>query len=174
VVFVVYFSIKNYVIIRYYSEIRLIVIFITGFDIIKIHLIRIADMYAYGVGVPQSCDQAMVLMRSASGKPSVRARVKMGAMYQAGKCVPQDRVMAYSWMGRALELDPGSSVCFQASPAGRWLADIYELAHRQLRALGITAIYGGDWCTFSEREWFFSYRRDGWTGRMASLIWRAD
>lgn len=70
--------------------------------------VRLADMYAYGVGVPQSCDQAMVLMRSASGKPSVRARVKMGAMYSAGKCVPQDRVMAYSWMGRALELDPGS------------------------------------------------------------------
>jgi hypothetical protein len=70
--------------------------------------VRLADMYAYGVGVPQSCDQAIVLMRSASGKPSVRARVKMGAMYSAGKCVPQDRVMAYRWMGRALELDPGS------------------------------------------------------------------
>jgi TPR repeat protein len=70
--------------------------------------VRLADMYAYGVGVPQNCEQAMVLMRSASGKPSVRARVKMGAMYSAGKCVPQDRVMAYRWMGRALELDPGS------------------------------------------------------------------
>lgn len=69
----------------------------------------------------------------------------------------------------ALDLDNHSH--FKPSPAGRWLADIYGLARRQLRALGISSVYGGHWCTFTDRERFFSYRRDGRTGRMASLIW---
>jgi polyphenol oxidase len=53
-----------------------------------------------------------------------------------------------------------------------WLANIYELARLQLINLGITHIYGGDYCTYAQPEYFFSYRRDkGKTGRMASLIW---
>lgn len=52
-----------------------------------------------------------------------------------------------------------------------WLADIYQLARLRLARAGITAIYGGQACTFTDRERFFSYRRDGQTGRMASLIW---
>ena len=63
--------------------------------------------------------------------------------------------------------------CFQPSPAGRWLADLYGLARRQLRALGVATIYGGDYCTFSQPERFFSYRRENPTGRMATLIWLA-
>ena len=70
-----------------------------------------------------------------------------------------------------LRLDAGNALCFRPSPAGRWLADLYELARRQLRGLGISAIYGGEFCTFSEPERFFSYRREPRTGRMASLIW---
>lgn len=52
-----------------------------------------------------------------------------------------------------------------------FLADIYALARAELAQLGITATYGGDRCTFSEVENFYSYRRDKITGRMASLIW---
>ncbi|HOW75225.1 MAG TPA: peptidoglycan editing factor PgeF [Candidatus Competibacteraceae bacterium] len=70
-----------------------------------------------------------------------------------------------------LALDAGNAGCFRPSPAGCWLADLYELARRQLRGLGIAAIYGGDYCTFSEPERFFSYRRENRTGRMATLIW---
>ena len=70
-----------------------------------------------------------------------------------------------------LALDAGNAGGFQPSPAGRWLADLYDLARRQLRDLGVTAIYGGDYCTFSEPERFFSYRRENRTGRMATLIW---
>ena len=59
---------------------------------------------------------------------------------------------------------------FVAQP-GKWLADIYMLARQRLQALGIRAIYGGECCTVSDHDRFFSYRRDGVTGRMASLIW---
>ena len=62
--------------------------------------------------------------------------------------------------------------CFEtsASRSGRYLANLYELARIRLSELGINKIYGGTRCTFSEPNHFFSYRRDGQTGRMASLI----
>ena len=59
----------------------------------------------------------------------------------------------------------------------KWLCDIYKIAKQRLNSLGVTQIYGGDidenFCTFTQKEQFFSYRRDGVTGRMASLIWLA-
>jgi len=63
---------------------------------------------------------------------------------------------------------------FRAHTAGKWLADIYEIARCLLQRLGVTAVYGGGHCTVSAAERFYSYRRDGQqTGRMASLIWIA-
>ena len=57
----------------------------------------------------------------------------------------------------------------------KWLADIYALAKIRLHICGISQIYGGsvsdDYCTFANEVDYFSYRRDGVTGRMASLIW---
>lgn len=53
----------------------------------------------------------------------------------------------------------------------RWLADMTLLARLRLQQQGITAIYGGTYCTASAPDLFYSYRRDGVTGRMASLIW---
>ena len=55
---------------------------------------------------------------------------------------------------------------------GKWMANIYQLATLRLEKMGISAIYGGEHCTYSEADEFYSFRRDGNTGRMASLIWR--
>lgn len=60
---------------------------------------------------------------------------------------------------------------FAPRPQGRWLADLYQLARIRLSSVGVSAVYGGDRCTFTEADHFYSYRRDGVTGRMATLIW---
>lgn len=54
---------------------------------------------------------------------------------------------------------------------GKYLADIYALARSALAASGVTRVSGGGFCTVTERERFYSFRRDGVTGRMAALIW---
>ncbi|WP_301098340.1 peptidoglycan editing factor PgeF [Otariodibacter sp.] len=58
--------------------------------------------------------------------------------------------------------------------SGKFLCNIYQLAQQRLNKLGITDITGGEHCTYSESQSFFSYRRDGKTGRMATLIWRRE
>ena len=73
-----------------------------------------------------------------------------------------------------LDQDRAHGNSFRPSPAGRWLADLYAIARRQLHGHGVTAVYGGEFCTYSDPDRFYSYRRDGSSGRMASLIWLAD
>lgn len=53
----------------------------------------------------------------------------------------------------------------------KWLANIYLLATQRLQAMGVTQVYGGNFCTYSDPQRFYSYRRDQVTGRMASMIW---
>ncbi|WP_074012920.1 purine nucleoside phosphorylase YfiH [Candidatus Sodalis sp. SoCistrobi] len=66
--------------------------------------------------------------------------------------------------------DPAAVAAFV--PRGeKYLADLYHLARLRLRTAGIRAIYGGQHCTVQENDTFFSYRRDGVTGRMATLVW---
>lgn len=65
-----------------------------------------------------------------------------------------------------------SADCFKPSPRpGHYLADIYQLARLRLAAVGVDAVYGGGLCTVNDSVRFYSYRRDGQTGRFASLIW---
>jgi polyphenol oxidase len=68
---------------------------------------------------------------------------------------------------------PAAASAFRPGRSGKWLADIYTLARLRLARSGVTAVYGGGECTFTDHRRFFSYRRDGATGRMASLIWKA-
>lgn len=73
-----------------------------------------------------------------------------------------------------IQRDPEAIHAFQPSPSGRWMGDLYHLARLQLQKLGVDNIFGGEFCTFAQKEQFYSYRRDDQkTGRMASLIWRS-
>ena len=67
--------------------------------------------------------------------------------------------------------DARASKAFSRSYEGSWQADLYHLARQRLASCGVHEVSGGDHCTFTESERFFSYRRDGVTGRIASLIW---
>ena len=73
-----------------------------------------------------------------------------------------------AFLDKSMEFNPA----FKAQSNSKWLADIYQLARVELAAIGITKVYGGTHCTFTEHERFYSYRRDTQTGRMATLIWR--
>lgn len=99
--------------------------------------------------------------------------------------VPPSRLLA--WLGPAIgprayevgtevrdafvDASPEAAAAFTPSGEGRWLADLYRLARMHLAAAGVERVYGGGRCTYRERGSFFSYRRDGVTGRMASLVW---
>jgi YfiH family protein len=96
-----------------------------------------------------------------------------------------DKIMA--WMGPAigpLAFEVGDEVrqvfsdkhsntnnAFRATNNGLWLADIYQLASRILKNVGVNNVFGGGYCTYTDEQRFFSYRREKTTGRMASLIW---
>lgn len=96
--------------------------------------------------------------------------------------LPPHEVLA--WLGPAIgpsiyqvgeevrESFPQDKNAFVKVKEKQWLCDLYQLARNELHENGVTAIYGGEYCTFKNAEQFFSYRRDGaYTGRMASLIW---
>lgn len=70
-----------------------------------------------------------------------------------------------------LKRDAAAADGFVKNPRGRWNADLYFLARQRLAGAGVGKVSGGGRCTYSEAERFFSHRRDGVTGRMATLIW---
>lgn len=91
--------------------------------------------------------------------------------FEVGVEVPE------AFFQRARDATHAEAIAAALRPGDRPLhfyADLYALARAALQAQGVTAIYGGDCCTYGEPERFFSYRRDGVTGRMASLIWLQD
>lgn len=105
------------------------------------------------------------------------------ATVSAMDCEPSELL---AWMGPAIGAEafevgadvwdvfagtiPESKTAFK--PKGdRWLANLYHLARLRLARAGIAAVSGGQYCTWAEKDKFFSYRRDGKTGRMATLVW---
>jgi YfiH family protein len=103
-----------------------------------------------------------------------------------GMGTPPERLLA--WLGPAISqpafevgddvraafvaADAGAKACFQRNERGRWQADLYALARRRLETAGVGAIFGGGLCTYGDEERFFSYRRDGQCGRMATFVHR--
>jgi YfiH family protein len=69
-----------------------------------------------------------------------------------------------------LSHDPNAAGCFEANSRGRWQADLYELARQRLHAAGVSDVSGGDFCTYTERDRFYSYRRNPDCGRMVSFV----
>lgn len=108
---------------------------------------------------------------------------------QAMNCNPEDLLV---WLGPAigarvfevgpevrqafLDGHPEAAAAFVPSPfrLKHYMADLYRLARQRLEAVGVEQVFGGNFCTLSDRERFYSYRRDGQTGRMASVIWLDD
>jgi YfiH family protein len=70
-----------------------------------------------------------------------------------------------------LSLDPHATMAFVPTRPGHWHVDLYALARRRLQGCGVSRISGGGLCTISDPARFYSHRRDGRTGRMASVIW---
>ncbi len=114
-----------------------------------------------------------------------------GVLEQAVARWPGEAAELLAWLGPAIGAaqfevgdevrqamlagDAGAGEAFRPSrQPGRWLADLYALARRRLLGSGVAAVYGGGYCTYRESGRFFSYRRDGACGRMASLIWLHD
>ncbi|MCM8613179.1 peptidoglycan editing factor PgeF [Accumulibacter sp.] len=98
---------------------------------------------------------------------------------QAFIATDADAVRAFSRLangdGTAADGAPGACRPRQSGSgrSGGWLADLYLLAQQRLSRLGVGSVHGGEHCTLRQQDLFFSYRRDGVTGRMASLIWLA-
>lgn len=70
-----------------------------------------------------------------------------------------------------VQQDAKAQQAFIQTDDSHWLMDIYQLASQRLLASGVTRIFGGEYCTYTDSEMFYSYRRDNVTGRMASIIW---
>jgi YfiH family protein len=110
----------------------------------------------------------------------------VAALCDVTACAPADLQV---WLGPCigpLRFEVGADVlaAFGADPAaatgqprfrphapGKWLADLAGLARDRLRAVGVTAVSGGIWCTVEDASRFFSFRRDGITGRMVAAVW---
>jgi YfiH family protein len=132
------------------------------------------------------CDEAGTVVAAAhAGWRGLAAGVIESTVKSMG--VPGEQLLA--WLGPAigpLNFEVGDEVrttfvahdaqataAFAAQTEGKWLCDIYLLARQRLAALGISRTASADFCTVRDKKRFYSYRRDGTTGRMASLIWRS-
>ncbi len=130
------------------------------------------------------CDRAGTRIAAAhAGWRGLAAGVLARAVEALG--VPGDQLLA--WIGPAIgpaafevgddvvqaftSAHPESKSAFVPNPRGRWQADLPALARQELKRLGVGDVHGGSRCTASEPDSLFSYRRDGQTGRMATLIW---
>jgi purine-nucleoside/S-methyl-5'-thioadenosine phosphorylase / adenosine deaminase len=135
------------------------------------------------------CDRAGSVVAAAHAGWRGLAGGVLESTVAAMQAAPEDIL---AWMGAAIgpqafevgddvrvafiDQHPEAAAAFLPHPAGlpgKWLADIYRLARIRLWRTGVEAVHGGGHCTFNESDRFYSYRRDGVTGRMAALVWLA-
>lgn len=106
-----------------------------------------------------------------------------GILESTVTALDEDPASLMAWLGPAIgpavyEVGPEVAESFLgereqafAVHGDRYLMDLYAIARIKLKKSGVRAVSGGGFCTFSEPDRFYSYRRDGITGRMAHLIW---
>lgn len=111
-----------------------------------------------------------------------------GVLENTLRALPIDNAGIMCWLGPAIGpniFEVGEEVyeqfvikdsmhenSFQMQNNSKYLANIYQLAKNVLSSNGVKNVYGGEFCTHTQEDRFFSYRRDGQTGRMATLIWK--
>jgi YfiH family protein len=147
--------------------------------------IGVADCLPVLLAAPGGVGAAHAGWRGLAGGVLERA---VEALCAAANCGPRD---LSAWLGPCIgpaRFEVGADVlqAFGASPQApgprfvpapapdgrpRWHADLPGLARERLQALGVARVAGGAWCTVSEPSRFFSFRRDGVTGRMAAAVW---
>jgi polyphenol oxidase len=139
-----------------------------------------------------TADCLPVLLASASGECVAAAHAGwrglaagvIEAAVAAMGCAPRELM---AWLGPAigprhfeigpevrdelLAQDPHAHAAFAPNERGRFLADLYSLARRRLAGVGVERVCGGGACTYAQSARYFSHRRDGRTGRQATLIW---
>ena len=110
-----------------------------------------------------------------------------GVIEQAATAMGRPGEALLAWLGPAIgpsvyrvgdevrdifmDYNPEAAGAFRQGSDGEWFADLYQLARQRLADCRVTSVYGGRDCSFTDSERFYSYRRDGATGRMATLIW---
>jgi YfiH family protein len=145
------------------------------------------------VVVVMTADCLPVLLASKDGKVVAVAHagwrgLAAGVLETTVQALGVPAAALVAWLGPALEQahfevgaevreaflrrDPEAGVAFlPGTSPGKWMADLFALAKRRLQTVGVRDVHGGGVGTFSDRSRFFSYRRDGRCGRMATLIW---
>jgi polyphenol oxidase len=114
-----------------------------------------------------------------------------GVIEEAVKQLPVNANELMAWLGPAIgpnafevgaevraqfvEKDKQAESAFKPKEE-KWLGDLYQIAQQRLNNVGVKHVYGGHqendiWCTYTDENRFFSFRRDGDTGRMATMIW---
>lgn len=140
-----------------------------------------------------SADCLPILLASHDGREVAAVHggwrgLEKGIIKNTLACFSAPSKQIYAWLGPAIgaeRFEVGDEVAsrfiaksplfkeaFKLQSNKKYLCDIYLIARIELEQLGVINISGGDYCTVSQRSLFFSYRREGKTGRMASLIWR--
>jgi len=141
--------------------------------------------------VVRTADCLPVLICSNDGREAAAAHagwrgLAAGILEATVACMAHDAGDLMVWLGPAIsqpafevggevrtafvDQDAAANTCFVPNERGRWQADLYGLARQRLEAMGIRAVSGGGFCTFREKERFFSYRRNPDCGRMVSFV----
>jgi polyphenol oxidase len=128
-----------------------------------------SEVAAVHAGWRGLCDGVIEAALARCHAPAERLLAWLGPAIGPGAFEVGDEVRA-AFLAR----DARAAEAFCPGNGDRWLADLFLLARQRLACAGVDQVFGGGVCTYEQADEFFSYRRDGVTGRMATLIWLAE